>query len=116
MFVFFGGVLFATLLVCLQYGYIFKASVHALFPSQPTRVLQSCLSSGKGGKVPGSNRDCLSGQGPICSLAEPCTPCTEGLSCALCSPSNFGGCGFVDGYGPYCSFGGVVRPCLQCCS
>lgn len=73
--------LFAVLLVVLQYAYIFKASVWAPFPSQPRRILQSCLASAKGGKVIGSNRDCLNGEGPVCSKSEPCTPCTEGLSC-----------------------------------
>ena len=107
---------FAFLLIVLQYSYIFKASVHALFPSQPRRILTSCIASGKGGKLPGTNRDCQNGEGPVCSQAEPCTPCNEGLSCAQCSPSNFGSCGFVDGYGPYCSFGGNVRPCTLCCS
>ena len=73
--------LFAFLLVVLQYAYIFKASVWAPFPSEPRRILQSCLASAKGGKVIGSNRDCLNGEGPICSKSEPCTPCSEGLSC-----------------------------------
>ncbi len=106
---------FAFLLIVLQFSYILKASV-AL--SHPRRTLTSCIASGKGGKLPGSNRDCQNGEGPICSQAEPCTPCDkpDSLSCAKCSPSNLGTCGFVVGYGPYCSVAGQVRPCTLCCS
>jgi len=107
------------LCVVLQYSYIFKASVRAAFPdgNTPPRILQSCVASAKGGKLVGSNRDCQKGEGPVCSVAEPCTPCDRGLSCDVCSASNRGACGFVEGWGPYCDFGGgVVGACRMCCS
>lgn len=93
-------------------------------------VLASCVASAKGGKVPGTLRDCAQGQAPSCSLAQPCTPCSVdltltltprrgGAACAACSDANPGDCGFLPGIGPYCDFGaagGGVAPCRRCCA
>lgn len=111
------ALLMTVLCVSLQWAYIFRASVVAAFPDRAPPILLTCLASGKGGKVLGSSRDCGLGQGPVCSREQPCTPCSTGLSCARCSRSNLGDCGFVAGYGPYCSdSAGAVAPCTRCCS
>ena len=107
------------LVVALQFAYIFRASVATARSQEasPPRAQRSCLASGKGGKLPGSSRDCAAGQGPECTLADPCTPCAYG-GCLPCSPAYWGDCGFLPGLGPYCldPITGVSGPCTQCCT
>lgn len=116
-----GGAFLALLcavMVAVQYAFILQAAARRL-PMGFRR--QDCIASAKGGKPVGSLRDCLEGQGYECTLAEPCTPCSEG-GCQRCSASVVGYCGFMEGYAPYCSYPGVeggrayVAPCTRCCS
>lgn len=107
----------ALLTVSLQFAYIFRASV-VIAKAQTAMaplVRNDCLASGKGGKPLGSSRDCGAGQGPVCSAAEPCTPCAAG-GCIACSASYLGDCGFLPGKGPYClGANGLVGACSKCC-
>ena len=111
--------LLCLLTVVLQFAYIFRASVVTARAqtASPPRSQLTCLASGKGGKVPGSARDCAAGQGPWCTLADPCTPCAYG-GCVACSPADWGDCGFLPGLGPYCRdpVTGDVGACTVCCS
>uniref|UniRef100_A0A7S1CI81 Uncharacterized protein n=1 Tax=Bicosoecida sp. CB-2014 TaxID=1486930 RepID=A0A7S1CI81_9STRA len=82
---------------------------------------KECTMSVKGGKREGSWRDCRRGEGAICSLEEPCTPCydTSEEPCRPCSINNWlpKECHFVEGVGPYCrDANGTVAPCVACCS
>ena len=108
-----------TLLVLLQFSYILRASVVTVTTQTSTvktPVLLACLASPKGGKPPGSSRDCGSGQGVYCTKMQPCTPCSQG-GCQPCSAQNLGECYFVSLYGPYCTDDtGFVGPCTKCCS
>ena len=116
--------LLLALLVVLQWCYVLRAALSA--PLRPAGfVALECLASGKGGKPAGSARDCAQGQGPDCSLQQPCTPCgasadARGLAaapCEACSDAVVGDCGFLPGIGPYCDFGGGdVRACERCCA
>jgi hypothetical protein len=115
-----------ALLVVLQWAYVLRAATSA--PLRPPGFVGvDCLASGKGGKAAGSARDCALGQGPDCSLAQPCTPCAASVDargldlsstpCVACSDSNVGDCGFLEGIGPYCDDGtGVVAACTRCCA
>ena len=109
----------ALLAVSLQFAYIFRASVATARTqtSSTAPMLRECLASGKGGKIPGSPRDCAAGQGSRCTQADPCTPCASG-GCVACSRAYLGDCGFLPGVGPYCldPASGAVGPCTKCCS
>tara|TARA_B100000780_G_C21026315_1_gene411416 strand:+ start:126 stop:800 length:675 start_codon:yes stop_codon:yes gene_type:complete len=100
-----------------------------------------CLLSDKGGKKAGFWGDCRYGQGPLCSLTEPCTPCdvNEFMSddvkervrnffpskCKICTRDinnvTLSSCKtFQEGIGPYCYYRGLkrvleLRPCKMCC-
>lgn len=87
-------------------------------PTSQGLVLNSCHTSTKGGKVTKTKRDCREGQGPFCTLQEPCTPCSAG-GCRGCEVETDKNCHFVQGVGPYCQFGSTrdtIGPCTQCCS
>jgi hypothetical protein len=140
-------------LVAAQWGLVLRA---ALSPSQTVAragshaadgawVFRDCVASGKGGKAPGSQRDCRAGEGADCTREQPCTPCTDDLAgvnyfgsaggaaanaagapCVACAAgANFvsrGDCGFVEGFGPYCRYvtdaatgATEVRACERCC-
>ncbi len=111
--------LLGSLLVCLQFAYLFRASVATSRTQAASQapIQLSCVRSGKGGKLPGTTRDCKAGQGDWCSQADPCTPCAYG-GCQACSASNVGECSFLPGVGPYCldPITGVSGPCTQCCT
>ena len=116
-----------ALLVVLQWGYVVRAATSNPWATNQNFVFVDCLTSGKGGKPPGSLRDCLQGQGSECTLASPCTPCSVnllltltprngGVNCAACSNANPGLCYFLPGVGPYCRFEpNVTAPCERCC-
>ena len=103
-----------------------------------------CILSWKGPKIAGSYRDCRHGQGPACTIEEPCTPCnvddhmTEDVKqrvldypgsrgCKICpfdNTTNITGTAcnetFQDGIGPYCYYRGFhrvleLKPCSRCC-
>lgn len=83
-------------------------------------VRLDCIASTKGGKPAGAWRDCWAGEGPMCSLEEPCTPCTDRdiEQCRWCGTYDYTEleCNFVEGVGPYCRFEDGVRPCEACCT
>jgi hypothetical protein len=121
---------FFLLLICVEWGYIIKAGLRPSLGSSPKMPpYKECVASGKGGKIPGTRRDCMTNQGPDCTFQQPCTPCTNALlnlkpiaggsPCVSCSLSNTGTCGFLQGIGPYCEFGingkSDIRPCERCC-
>ena len=110
----------AAVLLAVQFAYVFRAAL--VPPDGATHVPLACLNSGKGGKPPGSSRDCGGGLGAECTQAQPCTPCSAG-GCIPCARAVLAGavtgeCFFVDGVGPYCAdlVTGVVGPCTTCCS
>lgn len=132
-----------TVGVIVQCVYIFRAAM-TVPPSSPLMRLD-CYASvsrllwmagsapshqplplqAKGGKRVNSGRDCGAGQGPVCSLREPCTPCLDVVngiavsdsSCQSCGGLNLGQCFFLDLVGPYCRYhDGRVRACDRCCS
>ena len=120
--------LLAVVAVIVQFAYIFRASISttAGFTKPP---LTACIASTKGGKPAGSTRDCLANQGPFCTAAQPCTPCSLGgcTPCALQSvdytagSAETGDCGFLPAVGPYCAYnssaGSVsVSACTRCCT
>jgi len=72
-------------------------------------------------------RDCENGKGSVCTKENPCTPCEidrleefdDAEPCALCTSTNSGDCGFVEGVGPYCWASSETREvveCTQCCT
>jgi hypothetical protein len=106
--------LLAAVAVAVQYAYVFSAAT--VLPPRSGLVRADCFASAKGGKVAPSARDCGGGQGAFCTRAQPCTPCASDGGCVSCANST-GACGFLDGVGPYCDFGGgTVGPCTLCCS
>jgi hypothetical protein len=117
----------ATVLVCVQYAYLFRAAMLP-FPGNGNAIpLLECVQSGKGGKPPGSSRDCTSGQGSECTKKQPCTPCDADNGCIGCAGSQAayqagtaqtGECFFTPELGPYCldQLTGIVGACTKCCS
>jgi hypothetical protein len=106
--------LLAAVAVAVQFAYIFSAAT--VLPPGSGLVRADCFASGKGGKAPGSSRDCAAGQGAYCTRAQPCTPCAVDGGCVSCAGSS-GECGFLEGVGPYCDYGGGrVAACTLCCS
>ena len=122
-------VFFFLLIVCVEWGYIIKAGLRPSLGASKMPPYKDCVASGKGGKIPGTRRDCMSNEGPDCTLQQPCTPCTNALlnlktiaggsPCVSCSRTNTGDCGFLPGVGPYCEFGSNgksdIRACERCC-
>ena len=112
------ALLVSAVAVCTQFAYVFSAGLSSTARAASPPALASCLASTKGGKPAGSWRDCGPSVGPLCSLAQPCTPCNEtglALPCATCASPFAGACNFLEGFGPYCAFAGGVAPCEKCC-
>ena len=99
-----------------------------------------CILSSKGPNKAGHSRDCDFGQGPKCTITEPCTPCKVDEfmsddvkervrdkmgSCKQCelgsNNQTLSSCpAFVEGKGPYCYYRGItrvleLRDCGKCC-
>lgn len=147
-------------MIIVQQYYVFESSM--IVPrkskasiSSKSLVRKDCLYSTKGGRVPYDcfvndnchmrpscrqdllmwHRDCLIGEGPLCTKDRPCTPCDlytiklfDGWiqdekigGCQACSQSNDGDCNFIEGVGPYCWKDHHRRmhevvPCTKCCT
>lgn len=71
-------------------------------------------------------RNCMGGQGVLCTMDQPCSPCElETLvefgdgRCGACSTEFTGACNFIEGIGPYCLASPTskkVVPCKTCCT
>jgi hypothetical protein len=102
--------------VLIQISLIFRASL--VLPPDQYDLTQACVTSTKGGKMSGdykvlctvgypcpTYRDCEVGRSGVCSISDPCTPCSDfpgypDPGCTLCAESpTYGDCGFVEGYG-----------------
>jgi hypothetical protein len=117
--------------VVVQLYFVVLVAIKLPVDREETVKLSECRSSSKGGKVPGSFRDCERGEGARCTLKRPCSGCDWAIpntifdnfewdmGCSICSLRNAGTCAPVNVAGSEVQWcvgaTGKVEPCRQCC-